>query len=743
MELYLDKNNNPILKYYRGKKEIERKLSLEEIDLIVNKEGKLKNRQWVDQIIKNNFKKPSLKRKLFLKSKKSLAMNNELRKRKVDELRERKKKLEEMKNKEEEKEKITKIDNELKLINAAIQEFNNNGDVSFVDSVVTALSTNVANLNISNEVLEKLLKENKIEFKNDELKKELENLKEELKELKGKKDVLEESESDPIDIEPIKEEIDKKEDEIMELKKKIETISEQIEYMDKKKISKEDVEKFVNSTVYKKIDELEKGMNQKITIEDLNELYADIASMRNYLDSFGDDILKKGDISEIEELKTINTRIEEVVKTAMEKQNDVHKVEMEEISNGITDYKIELSNLWDGYKKETDKNIKKELKKAIEEKEKEINEFKEFQKKAIEEEKNNLEKLIKEGIEISKNQISTQLLANEALRKEVEIYKSKEFNRETREEAYNNILLELEKYFFSVLLPKRFIINGIQAKITNEEIYNLLSNNKSSDEVFRMKIGMKIGIEVINVNIINNIACMINNDDKREKQIWFIQYYDAFIVVSKNIDLDEVSNVKDFFGVGKKPGLLTSGKYSESSSGVYYINKENKMKIWDENGKDSDLFVVNIGGQRKFKGETLNHKPDFEDDEVITYKDLGDSNSVNVVNMMRNFDSDTIEIKEVGDGFNIVTNNLFVNEDIEQQGKNMKECMDIFLKHKDMTIFDLFDFDVGKELEKINIKNIGEKTEEKSSGVCGEILDKLSKELQKYRVGFNLYISPK
>ena len=99
-----------------------------------------------------------------------------------------------MKKKEKEKEKITKIDNELKLINTAIQEFNNNGDVSFVDSVVTALSTNVANLNISNEVLEKLLKENKIEFKNDEtkkelenLKKEFENLKKELKELKEKK----------------------------------------------------------------------------------------------------------------------------------------------------------------------------------------------------------------------------------------------------------------------------------------------------------------------------------------------------------------------------------------------------------------------------------------------------------------------------------------------------------------------------------------------------------------------------
>ena len=503
------------------------------------------------------------------------------------------------------------------------------------------------------------------------------------------------------------------------------------------------------SGLNEKIDELEKDMKQKITVEDLNKLHAKITSMRTKLDSLGDDILRKGDISEIEVLKTLNTRIEEVVKTAMEKQKDVHKEEMEKTSNDIAQYKIELRDLWDNYKKQTDKNIKNELEKEIGKNKTELNVLKELQIEEIEEEKKNLEKLIKEKIEVSKIEISNQFLANDELRKEVKKYKSEASNGKIREEAYKKIYQNLMN-FFSKLLPTKFIINGSLAK-TNDEIWKLLINDTDSNEVFKMKIG----IEDINVNIIDNIKSMINNVVKKDKQIWFIKYYDAFIIVSKNIVLDEVSKEEDFFADDEYEGFLTTATYSKLSSKVQYIDEEeNELKKWDENGKKAKRFVVNIGGKRSFKGKGHSYKPDFKDDEIITYKDLGDSKRINILNMTRNFDSDIIVIKEVGENFNIVTNNSSVNKGIEEGGKNMRECLKSFLKYKNMTIFKLFDFNVDEHLEKIGSKTeekaeetaeetAEEKAEEKAEGVCGEILDKLSKELQKYRVGFNLYISPK
>ena len=164
----------------------KKKLSKEALELITDSRGKLKPRQYIETLAKNDFKPQKYSRYRKLKIVRSNAVRDDIRKNKVEELKIRRQKL------MEKKEKTPQEEREIKIIDSAIQQYNS-GNTEIIDSVIQNLNTNLANINVSDEALRDIAKKASFRLFSEETEKKMKeefdkNLKEKIDSINAKYD---------------------------------------------------------------------------------------------------------------------------------------------------------------------------------------------------------------------------------------------------------------------------------------------------------------------------------------------------------------------------------------------------------------------------------------------------------------------------------------------------------------------------------------------------------------------------
>lgn len=150
MEIIEDKGKK-YLQYVENGQFKKKKLSKEALELITDSRGRLKPRQYIESLVKNDFKPQIYSRYRKLKVVRSNTVRDDIRKNKVEELKIRRQKL------MEKKERTPQEEREIKIIDAAIQQYIS-GNTEIIDSVIQNLHTNLANINVSDEALKDIAK---------------------------------------------------------------------------------------------------------------------------------------------------------------------------------------------------------------------------------------------------------------------------------------------------------------------------------------------------------------------------------------------------------------------------------------------------------------------------------------------------------------------------------------------------------------------------------------------------------
>lgn len=715
MELSLSKKGRPILNYYQGKKLISKKLSDEEFDLIADKKGNLKNEQWVNSIIQNGFKKPNLRRKLYLKAKKTNEISNELRKKKVEELRERKKKLEEMRKVETNQDKTNKIDNEIKLINAAINEFNNNGNLNMVDSVIQTLSTNVANVNITDEMLAKLMSEGKFNIKSNlevvEMKKQIEDLKRQIDELnKKKEEVVVEKEKEDIE-----DKIEDKEDEMEELIERIKVLEES------------------SKTLSDTVENFKEGVSVSF-LSIVNQMVSDKNELEEKLKTAIDD----DDKEEIrKELELLNNRINE---SKLEIEENNKKIQEEfnsnkkEIEQGIQESKDELKKY---YAMMTDAN--EEQKKVFELKimqtKEEIEKWQQALKENNELKMKEFEENVKVEIEIQKSSINEFVKSNKRLQREIDIYKSNSTSNEQKKNAYKNIIDSFKKHIIEKIIPNKIILsNGTIAKNLSEIDSDLNFQELTKyDQLYLDKTEL-----LSNKWLLRNLFNSTNLD--ADKLMVIVQYFDTCVMINygNSVEFEEAKDKKSV-----KQDILNTlniGDTANNATKIFYdsnngmIEFENPEQLDDLN--ETKVMFIHVSKKTWIK--------DKEGKKAIGFKDLTNIHSTNMKSIVRNITNPVLSIIDVGLNDFAKIPIVGVDSEIDDDNVIIKPTLaeTIEANFSGNNILEIFGFNVDDEINKI----ISDETIEIAKGFdnsAAGILSQLNEELKKYRIGFNMYVAPR